>query len=142
VATKRQAIVEAIVVLLKTIQGSPYESDLESNVGSKLVFWDEIQQYPTVSVVSGIETREYLSAGLAWAHLEVNITIFVQSTDPKDTIESIFADIENILDANNTLTIDGQPLCTDLRLLTLSDDNGVLAPLGVGEMAFSVQYNV
>jgi len=142
VATKRQAIVEAITTLLNTIQGSPYESDLESNVLSKLIFWDEIQQYPTVSVVSGTETREYKSSGLTWAYLDINITIFVQSEDPKDSIESIFVDIENILDANNTLTIEGQSTCTDIRVLSLSDDNGVLAPLGVGEIALTVQYNV
>ena len=141
-ATKRQAIVEAITTLLNTIQGSPYESDLESNVLSKLIFWDEIQQYPTVSVVSGTETREYKSSGLTWAYLDINITIFVQSEDPKDSIESIFVDIENILDANNTLTIEGQSTCTDIRVLSLSDDNGVLAPLGVGEIALTVQYNV
>jgi len=142
-ATKRQKIIQAITDVIKTIDGtSTFESNLFGNVKPRLVFWDEVTDYPTVSVVSGTETRTYESAGLSWAFLDIKITIFVEDEDPKDKLERVFADIEKVLDANNTLSIDGNNLCTDLRLSYLSDDEGLMAPLGIGEMSYTAQYNV
>lgn len=142
-ATKRQEIIKAIVEVLKDINGtSPYNTSLNGNVVPKLLFWDEVTDYPTVSVVSGTETRDYKSGGLKWGFLDVKITVYVEDEDPKSKIEYIFADIENVLDANNTLNINGTDTCTDLRILSLSDDEGLLAPLGVGEIFLTVQYNV
>lgn len=141
--TQRQKIVNALVTLFKDIDGTAsYNSNLYNNVFGKLIFWDEVDDFPTVSVVSGPETREYMPGNQKWAYLTVNIRIYVRDEEPKERLEEIFSDIENTLDANNTLSIDGTDFCTDTRILSISDDEGLLSPVGVGEVSLQVNYMV
>ena len=143
-ANRRQQIVKQLASLLSTnLNGqSPYITNLFENVKSKQIFWDEVNDYPLVCVYSGGETREYLPNDFKWSFLTVNIRIYVNNEDSKEEIEQIFDDIETVIDANNTLTLEGNDLCTDIRILSLTDDEGLLAPLGVGEMTLEVRYGL
>ena len=140
----RQQIVSALVELFKTnLTGeSPYITNVYDNVKGKQVFWDEVTDYPSICIYSGGESREYLPGGFKWAFLTVNIRIYVQDEDSKDRLEEVFQDVEAILDDNNDLTVDGKDLSTDIRILSLSDDEGLLNPLGVGEITLEIRYEV
>ena len=143
-ANSRQTIVATIADLFKeNLDGnSPYVTNVYGNVKSKQIFWDEVNDYPTICVYPGTETREYLPGDFKWAFLAVNIRIYIKDEDAKDRIEEVFEDIELILDSNNELIKDGNDLSTDIRILSLSDDEGVLNPLGVGEITLEVRYEV
>jgi hypothetical protein len=144
VANTRQQIVAAITDLFNTnlTGNSPYITDIYENAKNKQIFWDEVSDYPTICVYSGGETREYLPGDFKWAFLTVNIRIYVNDEEAKDRIEEIFEDIEYVLDNNNDLTVDGNDLSTDIRILSLSDDEGLLNPLGIGEITLEVRYEV
>jgi hypothetical protein len=144
VANRRSQIINQLVELLKNnLTGdSPYLTNLYENVSSKLVFWDEVNDYPSVSVYAGPETREYQASDFKWAFLTVNMRIYVEDEDSKDILEQAFEDIENLIDNNNNLVVNGSDLSTDIRLLSISDDEGLFAPLGVGELTFEVRYEV
>jgi len=142
---KRTKIVRALVELFKNITGdSPYSIDLFENVKDKLIFWDEVNQYPLVCVNAGPETREYQPSDFKWGYLTINIRIYVKGDDAKDQLEKLFSDIEYVLDANNNLVFDQETneTCVDIRILNISDDEGLLAPLGVGEIVLQVQYAI
>lgn len=142
---RRSQIIEALVILFKNINGdSPYLSNLYSNVKNKLIFWDEVNQYPLVCLNAGTETREYLPGDFKWAFLNVTIRIYVKGDDAKQQLENIFSDIESILDANNNLVFGPNPdeECVDIRILSISDDEGLLAPLGVGEVLLEIRYSI
>jgi hypothetical protein len=141
---KRTQIVEAITELFKVnLNGeSPYVSNVFENVFDKQIFWDEVADYPTICVYGGGETREYLPGNFKWAFLTVNIRMYVSDEDAKDRLEEMFDDIETILDSNNDLTVDGNDLSTDIRILSIADDEGLLNPMGVGEMTLEVRYEV
>jgi hypothetical protein len=143
-ANRRQKIVNAIVDLIKTnINGvSPFTANIYENVWNKQIFLDELNDYPTVSVFAAGESREYLPAGFKWGFLSIEIRIYVQDEFADDRLEELFDDIEIVLDQNNTLVVDNEPLCTDIRILSLTDDEGLLNPLGIGEMSLQVQYPV
>jgi hypothetical protein len=144
VTNRRSQIIEALVDLFKTnLNGnSPYVTNVYDNVKGKLIFWDEVTDYPLVCLYAGGETREYLPGNFKWSFLTVNIRIYVNDEDSDDRLEEIFEDIEAILDNNNDLTVDGNDLSTDVRILSLADDEGLLAPLGVGEITLEVRYEV
>lgn len=143
-ANRRTQIVEALVDLFKThLNGeSPYTTNVFENVKARQIFWDEVTDYPSICVYAGTETREYHPGGFKWGFLEINIRIYVDDEDAKDRIEEVFDDIEHILDANNTLVVSGTELCTDIRILSLADDEGVLNPLGVGEILLETRYPI
>lgn len=143
-ANKRTQIVQTIADLISVnLDGtSPYITNMYNNVSDKQIFWDEVTDYPYICVYGGPETREYQSSAFKWAFLTVNIRIYVQDENAKDRIEEIFDDIEMLLDNNNDLTVNGNDLSTDIRILSLSDDEGLLNPLGVGEVILEVRYEV
>lgn len=143
-ANRRTQIVDALVTLFKdNLTGdSPYVTNIFENVIGKQTFWDSIADYPSVCIYSGGETREYLPGNFKWGFLTVNIRIYVNDEDSKDRIEEIFCDIETLLDANNSLVVDNTDLCTDIRILSLNDDEGVLSPLGIGEVILEVRYPI
>ena len=143
-ANTRQQIVEEIARLLAdNLNGeSPYITNVFENVESKQVFWDEVNDYPSICVYTGPETREYLPGNFKWAYLTVNIRVYVDDEDAKGRLEEAFDDIEAVIDGNNYLTVDGNDLSTDIRLLSITDDEGLLNPLGVGEITLEVRYEV
>jgi len=144
VANSRSSIVNAIVDLFKSnLNGnSPIVTNVYDNVKSRQVFWDEVTDYPSVCVYPGTETREYLPGDFKWAFLVINIRVYVNDEDAKDRLEELFEDIEYIIDSNNDLTVGGNNLSVDIRILSLSDDEGLLNPIGVGEITLEVRYEV
>lgn len=143
-ANKRRQITMAIANLIKdNLDGnSPYVSNVFDNVKDKQVFWDEVTDYPYICVYSGTETREYQASDFKWSFLTVTIRIYVQDEEAENRLEEIFDDIELLLDNNNDLTVNGNDLSTDIRILSLSHDEGLLNPLGVGEIILEVRYEV
>ena len=141
---KRTQIVEEIVRLLKlNLNGvSPFVSNVFDNVKSKQIFWDEINDYPSICVYPGTEIREYLPGDFKWSFLTVNIRIYVKDEEAHERLEEIFDDVETVIDDNNYLTVSGNNLSEDIRLLSISDDEGLLNPLGVGEITLEVRYVV
>ena len=143
-ANRRKQIISQMVELLKdNLTGdSPYVTNVFDNVSGKQIFWDEVTDYPYICVYSGSETREYQASDFKWAFLTVNMRLYVNDEDSKDILEQAFEDIENLIDNNNNLVVNGSDLSTDIRLLSIADDEGLLNPLGVGEMTFEVRYEV
>lgn len=144
----RSKIVNALVDKLKGINGnSPYTSNLFNNVYNKLVFWDEVKDFPAVYVTAGSETRDYLPGGFKWAYLNITLRIYVNEDETAQArLEEIFEDIETLLDANNELEYNDPSETTQttelISILSISSDEGLLNPLGVGEMVILVQYDL
>ncbi len=143
-ANQRMQIVDTIVDLLKTnLDGNtPYTSNIFDNVENRQKFWDEVESYPAICVYAGGEVREYLPNDFKWSFLTVNIRIYVEDEEAKLRLEEFFDDIETVLDNNNTLNVGGNDLCTDIRILSITDDEGLLHPLGVGEMTLEIRYGI
>ena len=144
--TQRKKIAEALVEKFKEIDGNhPYNSNLYQNADSHLVFLDEIQQYPKVCVVSGDEERIYQPGGFKWRFLTVTIRAYVEdANDPQEILSLLLEDIERVIDDNDILVYDGSVSpnleTTSMTIQSISTDEGVIAPLGIGEMVLEVRY--
>ena len=139
----RGAIVDALVEKLKGINGSsPYPIDVNNNVSNKLEFWDEVFDFPSVSVVAGNEFREYLPGEFKWGRLGITIRCYVQQEEPVTELEKLLVDIERVIDDNNDLTYDSGKVTQEVRISSISTDEGLLAPYGVGEITLEVLYEV
>ena len=145
--TGRKKIVDALVKEFKTqINGvSPYNSNVFNNVHGRLKFLDEIAEYPTICVVAGDETREYQPDGFKWRFLSLDIRSYIENeADPQEVLALLMEDIERVVDNNDILTYDSTVSpnlkTISLTIMTLSTDEGVLAPLGIGEMNVMVRY--
>ena len=144
--TARKKIVNALVEQIKEIDGNfPYNSNVFNNVHGNMIFLDQIQEYPKVCVVAGDETREYQPNEFKWRFLGLDIRVYVEDQeDPQEVLALLMEDIERVIDGNDVLTYDDTVspnlTTTSLTLESMSTDEGVLTPLGIGEITVECRY--
>ena len=144
--TKRKKIIDAYVKQIKGINGThPYNSNLFNEVHGNTLFLDQISQYTSVCVIAGDETREYQPNGFKWRFLNMDIRVYVEDAeDPQEELALLIEDIERVIDDNDVLTYDDSvspnEKTTSSTILTITTDEGVLSPLGIGEIAIQVRY--
>lgn len=142
--SRRAIIIEALVTKLKLIDGTGvYNSDLGNNVHPRLLFWDEVNEFPAVHLSAGNEQREYLPGGLINRYLSVTIRLYVKAEDTVSELEKLLNDIEFVIEQNGRLAYQdhlGAQTTRDIRITSIDTDEGVLSPLGVGEILLQVSY--
>ena len=144
--TARKKIADALVEKIKGINGqAPYNSNIFNNADSHLVFLDEIQQYPKVCVVAGDETRQYLPDGFKWRFLLISVRAYISNEeDAQETLALLIEDLERIIDESDTLvyddSVDPNLTTTSMTIQSITTDEGVIAPLGIGEIIVEVRY--
>ena len=144
--TKRRKIVDALVEKIKLVNGQhPYNSNIFNNVSGRLKFLDEIEEFPKVCIIAGDEVREYQTAGFKWRFLTLSIRAYVRNEeDAQEELATLFEDIEKIIDENDALVYDTSIVpngkTTSITIDSITTDEGVIAPLGIGEMSVTVRY--
>lgn len=146
IRTARKKVVEALVKKFKEIDGNnPFNTNLFNNVDGKLKFLDEIEEYPKVCVVAGDEFREYQPGSFKWRILDITIRVYIKDeNDAQETLALLLEDIERVIDDNDNLvyddTVDPNKSTTSVTIGSISTDEGVISPLGIGEMVVRVRY--
>lgn len=143
--SKRANILYALAEAFKVIDGtSPYWSDVGQNVHPRLLFWDEVSEYPAVHLAVGRETREYQGGGYKDRFLNVTVRCYVHDEDASLVLEQLLEDIETVVEQNGRLAYQDSTGAThttqDIKILGIDTDEGVLNPLGVGEILLQVRY--
>lgn len=142
--SKRTSILTALVTKLKAIDGIAYQSNLFNNAYPKLKFWDEISDFPSVYSSTGTEQREYLPGNFTWAFLNLSLKVYCKGEDSQSDLEQLLEDIETVIDANRVLVYDSvnNYETTEILVVTITTDEGLLAPYAVGEINLQVRYQL
>ena len=142
--TRRISIITALAEKFKIINGTgSFKSDLSDNSYPKLKFWDEVQDFPCVYSTAGSEIREYLPGDFTWGHLNVSVKVYVRSeSESQQLLEDLLDDLENVIDANRVLVYDitNNLSTTEILIQSITTDEGLLNPYGVGEINLQVRY--
>jgi hypothetical protein len=141
----RSRIVNALIEKLKEINGSgPYSSSLTGNVTDKLRFYDELSDFPTVCVIAGYESREYLPSDFTWGFLNISLKVYVEGENSQQLLENVISDIEYTISKNERLQYDSSvgEQTAEILITSIQTDEGVMAPLGVGEINCTVRYQI
>lgn len=146
----RSSICKALTAKMKTdLDGTaPYVNNLYTNVFDKVKHFQDINDFPTVTVTPGPERREDMPSHFTLCYLEVNIRIYVKDTDDaQGTLESIIGDIENFVDTHqqieyNLVTSSGTEVKQTISntISSITTDEGLLDPEAIGEIILVVQY--
>jgi|TARA_R110001592_G_scaffold289681_3_gene558806 hypothetical protein len=145
-SSRRRAIVEALAVALETqINGSPPMRTSVSKVERRLKFWDEVNEFPTIHIGAGSETREYDGGGFRFRFLRITVRCYVSDdNDVIHALEELLEDVETVLEDNDPLTYTdstgASQSTVQTSILTVDTDEGVLEPLGVGEITVEIRY--
>ena len=144
-ATRRQSVVAALVKKLKNINGTgQFLSDVDNNVEPRLKFWDEVDQFPAVHINAGSETREYQGGGYKDRFLSITLRCYVNTEDAADALDELLEDVETVIEDNSALSYTDKRGASQktqqITIVSIDTDEGVLEPLGVGEMLIEVRY--
>lgn len=144
--SRRSSIVKALAEKFKEIDGTGlYKTNLYGNAFPYLKFWDETQNFPAIYMSPGGEIREYLPSEFKWGFLDVCIRIYVKSEDdPQTLLENLLEDVERVIDTNRTIVYDADNNydTTEILIRSITTDEGLLAPYGVGEINVQVRYMI
>ena len=140
--TARKQISDALAVEIRGINSINHPND----VFTKMKFWDEIESRPAIVITPGTERREYQPSDFKWGFVDINIKVYTYGDDSEDDLELVFSEIEEVIDANNCIvydTVSGHDKeVTDLQIVEITTDGGVMAPEGIGEIVVRGQYQV
>ncbi len=146
----RSGIAKAMASEMATlIDGSgDYVNNLYGNTTNKVVHFDEITDFPSISITPGPERREDMPSNFTWSTLTVYIRIYVENNDDaQGELESLISDIETFVDNHLKLSynvITSQGLVTrstvDNSIMSITTDEGLLDPNALGEVVLDVRY--
>ena len=144
--SRRRDIANFLVGELKKIDGGvstfdssyTYQVNLFDNVFRRLKFLDEINDFPSVYLQAGTENRIYDSKGLTTSTLDIMLRVYVHKETAVEELESTMQDIEFVIYNMDT----EQYGIMDVQVATMSTDEGLLDPYGIGEVGVTVQYDV
>ena len=142
--TRRSAICNAYVEKLLEVDGTGKFRTTVASAEPRLKFWDEVTDFPAVHVNSGAETREYLGQGDKFRFLALTFRCYVNEEDAVDALDKLLEDVETVLEDNSRLDYTNRQGGTDttqqITIVSIDTDEGVLEPLGVGEVIVEVRY--
>ena len=143
--TRRRAIVEALAVALEGVNGNaPFRTSV-AKVERRLKFWDEVDEFPTIHIGAGGETREYDGGGFRFRFLTITVRVYVSDDDDVVlALEELLEDVETVLEDNDPLeytdSTGASQSTVQMNIVTVDTDEGVLEPLGVGEIVCEIRY--
>ena len=143
--SKRTSILKALAEKLKLIDGNtPYNTNIFNNAFAKLKFWDEVNDFPSIYMSPGSEQREYLPGDFTWAYLGVSVKVYCKGEDAQEQLELLLEDIETVVHDNRVLTYDATNNydTTEILVVSITTDEGLLAPYAVGEINLQVRYQL
>ena len=144
--SRRRDIANFLVGELKKIDGGvstfdssyTYQVNLFDNVFRRLKFLDEINDFPSVYLQAGAENRIYDTKGLTTSTLDIMLRVYVHTETSIEELESTMQDIEFVIYNMDTEKYG----MMDVQVSTMSTDEGLLDPYGIGEVGVTVQYDV
>jgi len=145
---RRTEIVNYIISLLKEIDGdiSPFNSlytfrtNIFNNAFRGLKFLHEVNDFPSLYIVAGTETRNFQSQNLTEASLEVIIRAYVYGEDNSQTIsDDLLDDLEHVI---YSIGDNPEKGIFDITINNISADEGLAFPYGIAEIELSVVYRL
>ena len=142
--SRRSAITKGLADKLALIDGRGIFHTAVAEVSPRLKFWDEVEEFPAVHLNAGSETRQYQGGQYKDRFLNVTIRCYVNQEDSTDALDELLEDVETVIEENSRLRyydrMGLEQFTQQITIVSIDTDEGVLDPLGVGEILVEVRY--
>ena len=142
--SRRSGIAKAMSDAVAKIDGRGLYYQAIAETSPRLKFWDEIEEFPAVHINAGSETRQYQGGGFKDRFLNLTVRCYVNEEDSVAALDELLEDVETVLEENSKLKyLDRNGLeqfTQQITIVSIDTDEGVLNPLGVGEILVEVRY--
>ena len=148
--SQRRDIIKILTTNLKLIDGSQsplasytFKTDIHNNMYRGFKTLEEINDFPSLFLVAGTETRTYNTVGTTIANLPVTIRIYTYEDEEELVnyqIHDLVQDIEHVI---YNLPRDYSNLeILDITIKSITTDEGLLTPYGIVELQVQASYEV
>ena len=142
--SRRAAITRALADKIAEIDGRGIYHTAVAEVSPRLKFWDEVEEFPAVHLNAGSESRQYQGGQYKDRFLNITVRCYVNQEDSVDALDELLEDVETILEENSRLRyydrMGLEQFTQQITIVSIDTDEGVLDPLGVGEVLLEVRY--
>ena len=142
--SRRSGIATAMADKIAKIDGRGLYYQSIAETSPRLKFWDEIEEFPAVHINAGSETRQYQGGGFKDRFLNLTVRCYVNEGDSVAALDELLEDVETVLEENSRLQYfdrNGlEQFTQQITIVSIDTDEGVLNPLGVGEILVEVRY--
>jgi|TARA_R110002073_G_scaffold2360_2_gene15991 hypothetical protein len=142
--SRRGGITTGLSDAISKIDGRGLYHQAVAETSPRLKFWDEIEQFPAVHLNAGSESREYQTGGYKDRFLNITVRCYVNQEDSVKALDELLEDVETLLEENNRLKYHDrnglEQFTQQITIISIDTDEGVLDPLGVGEILIEVRY--
>tara|TARA_B100000427_G_scaffold212000_1_gene176827 strand:- start:2885 stop:3337 length:453 start_codon:yes stop_codon:yes gene_type:complete len=142
--SRRSGISKALADKLALIDGRGLYHQAVAETSPRLKFWDEVEEFPAIHLNAGSETREYQAGGYKDRFLNLTVRCYVNQEDAVEALDELLEDVETVLEENSRLKYydrNGlEQFTRQITIISIDTDEGVLEPLGVGEILIEVRY--
>tara|TARA_B000000557_G_C20497154_1_gene326376 strand:+ start:101 stop:556 length:456 start_codon:yes stop_codon:yes gene_type:complete len=142
--SRRSAITKALADEIALIDGRGIFHTAVAEVSPRLKFWDEVEEFPAVHINAGSESRQYQGGGYKDRFLNLSIRCYVNQEDSVEALDELLEDVETVLEDNSRLRyydrMGLEQYTQQITVISIDTDEGVLDPLGVGEILVEVRY--
>tara|TARA_E500000331_G_scaffold30601_1_gene25717 strand:+ start:926 stop:1378 length:453 start_codon:yes stop_codon:yes gene_type:complete len=142
--SRRSGITNALAEVLGKIDGRGLYKQSVAETSPRLKFWDEVEEFPAIHLNAGSETRQYQTAGYKDRFLNVTVRCYVNQEDSVEALDELLEDVETVLEENSQLLYNDrnglEQKTQQITIVSIDTDEGVLDPLGVGEILIEVRY--
>lgn len=148
ITNRRTEIVEFLITQLKEIDEdvSPWDSsytftqNVFNNVYREVKLLDEINDFPSLYLAAGAETRNFQSQNLTEATLSIIIRAYVYGEDNSQIkADELIQDIEHVIYAIGDHPEKG---ILDITIENITADEGLAFPYGIAEIELSAVYRL
>ena len=143
-SSRRAAITKALADKFALIDGRGIFHTAINEVSPRLKFWDEVEEFPAVHLNAGSEARTYQTGGFKDRFLNITVRCYVNQEDAVTALDELLEDVETVIENNSRLQYHDrlglEQHTQQITVLSIDTDEGVLEPLGVGEILIEVRY--
>ena len=154
-ATHRTSITNRMAQLVKAdlsadnVASGKYYTNIYDNCSTTILQFDQVKDFPFLSIVKGSEYTEYQGGGFRWQYLDLYVRVYVSGYEDYDEqLERVISDIKTFVDTNESFdyTItkpNGDTVVHEVTEITwesITTDEGLLAPDAFGEIKLRVRY--
>jgi hypothetical protein len=116
-----------------------FKTDIHMNAYRGYKFIDEINDFPSIYLTSGLEQRVYNTTNLTEAFVGVTLRCYVYGDDAQEQLSELIKDIEHII---YNIKFDTEILLQDITIKEIVTDSGLLEPYGMAEIFLNVRFEI
>lgn len=136
-ATRRKQIIDGLVTEL----GQTPDVDA-SNVFKRFKYLEEINDFPTVCLNPGAESREELGANRRLGNIGVSLRGYVFDENNIDTAEIFAQNVESKVDSFSANVAAKANGVSDARVVSFRTDEGLFQPYGIADLEVEILYDL